>query len=280
MKEVDTTEITAQLADLCVTINAELNTDIRKSLTRAENDEVSPTGRDVLSLIHQNIAIAEERHRPICQDTGMAVVFVKIGQEVHITGGSLEEAIQMGVRQGYGRGYLRKSVVSDPLLRKNTEDNTPAVVYYKVVPGDELEITLMAKGFGSENTSAVKMLKPAEGEAGVISFVLDTIKKGAPNACAPVVVGVGIGGTFEKAALLSKEALMDPIDGQNPKPHLKALETLIFKRANDFGIGPMGMGGTTTVLGVNIRDFPTHIAGLPVAVNMCCYVDRHGRVCF
>lgn len=280
MKEVETAEITEKIAQACVTMNAHLGDDKLSALKKAAQTEVSPTGCGVLNLINENIDVAGKRERPICQDTGMVVAFVTLGQDVHIVGGGLEDAIQAGVRRGYKDGYLRKSVVSDPLLRVNTNDNTPAVVYYKVVPGDTFEITLMAKGFGSENTSAIKMLKPAEGTQGVIDFVLDTIEKGAPNACAPIVVGVGLGGTFEKAALLAKEALADPIDGHNAKPHLRQLEETLYDKANDLGIGPMGMGGVTTVLGVNIRDYPTHIAGLPAAVNICCYVDRHVTLAF
>lgn len=278
MKIIQTDVIEEKIAKLCIDINAELNPDVLDALRAAEASEISETGQNVLALIHQNIDLARERHRPICQDTGMAIVFVKLGQDVHIEGGSLEDAIQAGVRKGYAEGFLRKSVVADPLLRTNTNDNTPAIIHYRIVEGETLEITVMAKGFGSENTSALKMLKPSDDIEGVKNFVLETIKKGAPNACAPIIVGVGLGGTFEKAALLSKEALAIPLNQQHTKTHLAMLEQEILTRANALGIGPMGMGGLNTVLGVHILDYPTHIAGLPVAVNLCCYVDRHGKV--
>lgn len=278
MKIIQTDVIEEKIAKLCIDINAELNPDVLEALQAAEASEISETGRGILALIHQNIDLAQERHRPICQDTGMTIVFVKLGQDVHIEGGCLENAIQAGVRKGYAEGFLRKSVVADPLLRTNTNDNTPAIIHYQIVEGESLEITVMAKGFGSENTSALKMLKPSDGIEGVKKFVLETISKGAPNACAPIIVGVGLGGTFEKAALLSKEALTIPLNRKHPKKHLATLENEILTQGNALGIGPMGMGGLNTVLGVHILDYPTHIAGLPVAVNLCCYVDRHGKV--
>ena len=280
MTSVSAQEITEKIAEECIRINCRLSEDMEGAVRRAAEQEVSPIGRNVFSMVCQNMDLAGEHHRPICQDTGMVVAFVTLGQDVRITGGSLEDAVQSGVRQGYGEGYLRKSVVSDPILRVNTGDNTPAVIHYQVVPGDALEILLMPKGFGSENTSALKMLKPSDGAEGVMDFVLDTIEKGAPNACAPIVVGVGIGGTFEKAAIMAKRALALPVDNHNAKAHLREMEERLVFEANNLGIGPMGLGGTQTVLGVHILDYPTHIAGLPVAVNICCYVNRHGKVVF
>jgi fumarate hydratase subunit alpha len=232
-------------------------------------------------VINENRALALNAKRPICQDTGMVVAFVKYGQDVVIKDGSIEQAIQEGVRQAYCQGYMRKSVVEDPLLRdKNTQDNTPAVIHYQVVPGEVLQISIMAKGFGSENTSALKMMKPSDGIEGVKQFIFDTIRKGAPNACAPIIAGVGIGGDFEEAALLAKKALFIPLDQHQQKPHLYSLEKELMQSVNKSGIGPMGMGGKTTMLGIHILDYPTHIAGLPVAVNICCYVDRRGTVVF
>lgn len=280
MKNVRVEDISKKIAECCIDINSSLSDDMIKCLKKAEQIEKSENGRNILDLIEKNIKLAKKNHRPICQDTGMDVVFVKYGQDVHIEGGSLEDAINEGIRAGYCNGYLRKSVVSDPIIRQNSNDNTPAVIHYQIVPGNQLEITIMPKGFGSENTSALKMLKPSDGIEGVFDFVYETIEKGAPNACAPIIVGVGIGGTFEKAAVLAKKALTIPVGTHNSKSHLAKLEKDLYIKANNSGIGPMGMGGINTVLGVNILDYPTHIAGLPVAVNICCYVNRHGKVVF
>ena len=232
-------------------------------------------GRQILGQLQENLQIAKEKSIPICQDTGMAVVFMKIGQEVHIAGRSLEDAVNEGIRQGYVEGYLRKSVVGDPIERINTEDNTPGVIHYEIVPGDKVEITVAPKGFGSENMSRVVMLKPADGLDGVKDVILETVKLAGPNACPPVVVGVGIGGTFEKCALLAKKALTRELGSHNSIPYVKELEEEMLDKINALGIGPAGLGGSTTALGINIETYPTHIAGLPVAVNMCCHVNRH-----
>ena len=228
-----------------------------------------------MSQLEENMEIAEREQIPICQDTGMAVVFIKIGQEVHITGGSLEDAINQGVREGYTEGYLRKSVVKDPLIRENTKDNTPAIIHYEIIPGDKVEITVAPKGFGSENMSRVFMLKPADGMEGAVNAIVSAVQDAGPNACPPVVVGVGIGGTFEKAALMAKQALTRPVGTHSDLPSIKAMEEDVLKRVNALGIGAAGLGGTVTALAVNINTYPTHIAGLPVAVNMCCHVNRH-----
>ncbi|MEF9918743.1 MAG: fumarate hydratase [Eubacterium sp.] len=275
MRKVNVELIRDAVAEMCIEANSVLSDDIRKELEIALDREESPNGEAILDTIIENLEIAEEKNVSICQDTGMVVVFVTFGQEVQIIGGELEQAIQAGVEKGYCEGYLRKSVVNDPFIRKNTETNTPAVIHYKVVKGDELKIKVMPKGFGSENTSALKMLKPSDGMKGVENFVFETVEKGAPNACAPIIVGVGVGGTFEKAALIAKEALSRPIGVRNKAPHIKGLEELLIDRCNNLGIGPMGLGGINTVLSVNVDVFPTHIAGLPVAVNICCYVNRH-----
>jgi fumarate hydratase subunit alpha len=281
VKIVQAKDITQKVAQLCVEINTKLADDIDSTLKKEERQEPYPLARNILSVINENRNLAINARRPICQDTGMVVAFVKYGQEIMIKDGGIEQAIQEGVRQAYCQGYMRKSVVKDPLLRnENTQDNTPAIVHYQIVPGEVLQISVMAKGFGSENTSALKMLKPADGVEGVKHFVLDTIRKGAPNACAPIIAGIGIGGDFEKAALLAKEALFIPLDQHHKKPHLRALEKELMRKVNEMGIGPMGMGGQTTMLGIHVLDYPTHIAGLPVAVNICCYVDRRGTVVF
>jgi fumarate hydratase subunit alpha len=275
MREIPVREITRMVAEMCIEANTRLSDDICEGIRKAKAIEKSPCGQAVLDSIDRNLRLADDADSPICQDTGMAVVFVTLGQDVAVTGGSLTDAINAGVRQGYEQGYLRKSVVSDPILRENTGDNTPAVIHYDVVPGDQMTIRVMPKGFGSENTSALKMLKPSDGAAGVERFILHTIEKGAPNACAPIIVGAGVGGTFEKAALMAKNALARPLGVHNPKKHFAQMEERLLVEANDLGIGPMGLGGLTTVLGVAIDDYPTHIAGLPVAVNICCYVNRH-----
>ena len=274
MRELSVEIIRDAVKELCVDINYRLSEDMRAALSRARKNESSPVGCEVLSQLIENMQIAEEDQIPMCQDTGMAVVFLEIGQEVHLTGGDLEDAVQEGVRRGYEEGYLRKSVVGDPLLRKNTGDNTPAVIHTRIVPGDKAKVTVTAKGFGSENMSRVFMLKPAQGVEGVKEAVLQTVRDAGPNACPPLVVGIGIGGTFEKAALLAKEALLREVD-EGTVPHIRALETELLAEINALDIGPAGLGGNTTALAVHINTYATHIAGLPVAVNLCCHVNRH-----
>ena len=294
MREIQTEIIRDAVKALCIDINYRLPEDGRCAICEALETETSPTGREVLSQLVENMQIAEEEQIPICQDTGMAVVFLEVGQEVFLTGGDLEEAVQEGVRRGYEEGYLRKSVVGDPLLRKNTGDNTPAVIHTRIVPGDKVKVTVTAKGFGSENMSRIFMLKPAQGIDGVKEAVLQTVREAGPNACPPLVVGVGIGGTFEKAALLAKEALLRPIESGNEEsesadaakssnkqdeemcpPHIRTLEKELLEEINAQNIGPAGLGGNTTALAVHINTYATHIAGLPVAVNLCCHVNRH-----
>lgn len=275
MREIDTRTVTKAVSQMCIEANCYLNGDIREALEESLQAETNETAKDVLLRILENADIAAEEEVPICQDTGMAVFFVKIGQDVRLVGGLLSDAINEGVRQGYESGYLRKSVVADPLRRGNTGDNTPAVIYTELTEGDKLEITIAPKGFGSENMSAVKMLKPSAGRAGVIDFVVDTVKRAGSNPCPPIVVGVGLGGTFEKAALLSKQALLRDVDSQNPDPYYAELERILLEKINETGIGPQGYGGRTTALGVNIETFPTHIAGMPCAVNISCHVTRH-----
>lgn len=275
MKKIDVKYIRDAVAEMCIEANTVLTDDILKEMEVALAREESPSAIAILETMIENFEVAEKKEIPICQDTGMAVIFVTMGQDLQITGGSLEDAIQDGVEKGYREGYLRKSVVDDPFIRNNTNTNTPAIIHYKVVPGDDLHLKVMPKGFGSENTSAMKMLKPSDGIKGVEEFVLETVEKGAPNACAPIIVGVGVGGTFEKAALLAKEALSRPIGVRNARQHIQGLEEILIERCNNLGIGPMGLGGINTVLSVNVDVFPTHIAGLPVAVNICCYVNRH-----
>lgn len=275
MREIDVTKITEALSDMCMSINYELSDDMKRVLKAAQEKETATLGKQILGILDENMEIAKTEKIPICQDTGMAVVFLKVGQDVHFIGGNIEDAINEGVRRGYTEGYLRKSVVSDPLLRVNTNDNTPAVIHYEIVPGEEVQITLAPKGFGSENMSRVYMLKPADGEEGVVNAVVEAVKLAGPNACPPVVVGVGVGGTFEKAALLSKKALARPVDQQSEKEHIRKLEEEILEKINQLGIGPAGLGGSVSCLGVNIETYPTHIAGLPVAINICCHVNRH-----
>ena len=275
MKKIDVKYIRDAVAEMCIEANTVLTDDILKEMEVALAREESPSAIAILETMIENFEVAEKKEIPICQDTGMAVIFVTMGQDLQIAGGSLEDAIQDGVEKGYREGYLRKSVVDDPFIRNNTDTNTPAIIHYKVVPGDDLHLKVMPKGFGSENTSAMKMLKPSDGIKGVEEFVLETVEKGAPNACAPIIVGVGVGGTFEKAALLAKEALSRPIGVRNARQHIQGLEEILIERCNNLGIGPMGLGGINTVLSVNVDIFPTHIAGLPVAVNICCYVNRH-----
>ncbi len=275
IREIDVSVITKRLEEMCVSANLSLSPDMEKLILSAEEKETSPLGKDILSKLKENLSIAAEEQIPICQDTGMAVVFLEIGQDVHFTGGSLNDAVNEGIRRGYTNGYLRKSVVKDPLLRGNTNDNTPAVIHETIVPGDKVKITLAPKGFGSENMSRIFMLKPAQGIDGVKEAILTAVKDAGPNACPPMVVGVGIGGDFEKAALLSKEALTREAGRTSELPHIAELEKDMLRLINETGIGPGGLGGSTTALSVNINTYPTHIAGLPVAVNICCHVNRH-----
>ncbi len=275
MRNIQAEEIIRTVRDMCIEANHFLTPDMKQVLAEAGEKECSELGRRILSQLEENLDIAGKEMIPICQDTGMAVFFVELGQEVHIEGGSLTEAINEGVRRGYTEGYLRKSVVSDPLLRVNTGDNTPAVIHFEPVPGDRLRLTIAPKGFGSENMSRIFMLKPAEGAEGVKNAVLTAVRDAGPNACPPMVVGVGIGGTFEKCALLAKKALTRPVNTRSELPHIREMEQELLERINRSGIGPGGLGGSTTALAVNIETYPTHIAGLPVAVNICCHVNRH-----
>ena len=275
MRTIPVSQITDAVKEMCIEANLFLTKDMEEALKQAQKSEEAPLGRSVLDQLCQNLQIAGEDSIPICQDTGMAVVFLEVGQEVHFEGGILEDAVNEGIRRGYTEGCLRKSVVSDPLIRENTKDNTPGVIHYSIVPGDRVKITVAPKGFGSENMSRIFMLKPADGEEGVKNAVLTAVKEAGPNACPPMVVGVGIGGTFEKCALLAKQALTRPLDQRSEIPWVRAMEEELLERINRSGIGPGGLGGTTTALGVNINTYPTHIAGLPVAVNICCHVNRH-----
>ena len=278
MREINVSEITEAVKNMCIDANYALSDDMKKALESAQKEEVSELGKQIFSQLEENLEIAANDQIPICQDTGMAVFFFKIGQDVHFTGGNLGDAINEGVKQGYTEGYLRKSVVGDPLIRVNTKDNTPAIVHYDIVPGDKVTITCAPKGFGSENMSRVFMLKPADGEEGVKEAVLRAVKDAGPNACPPMVVGVGIGGTFEKCAEMAKEALTRPVGSHSDKEHIKAMEEELLERINKTGIGPAGLGGKMTALAVNINTYATHIAGLPVAVNICCHVNRHVTV--
>lgn len=275
MRTIQIEDIISNIKEMCIEANHFLTGDMKQALQDAVQNEESPVGKQVLCQLQDNLKIAGEDMIPICQDTGMAVVFVEIGQEVFIEGGALSEAIHEGVRQGYTEGFLRKSVVGDPLLRENTKDNTPAVIHYDIVPGDKLKITVAPKGFGSENMSRIFMLKPADGIEGVKNAILMAVKDAGPNACPPMVVGVGIGGTFEKCALLAKKALTRSVNQHSDIPYVKELETELLQKINKLGIGPGGLGGTVTALAVNINTYATHIAGLPVAVNICCHVNRH-----
>ncbi len=274
MREIPAQRITETVKRLCMEANCHLPEDMKQRIQESLALEDWPAGREILEQIVKNYEIAEEENQPICQDTGMACVFLKIGQEVHISG-DLTEAVNEGVRQGYREGYLRKSVVRDPLDRVNTQDNTPAILYCELVPGDQIQITVAPKGFGSENMSQIKMLRPSDGVEGVKQFVLQVVEEAGPNPCPPMVVGVGIGGTFDKAALLAKKALLRSVEASNENPFYAALERELLEGINALGIGPQGFGGRTTALGVNIEAFPTHIAGLPVAVNINCHVTRH-----
>ena len=262
-------------SDMCIQANYHLSDDMQRAIQRGAASERSPLGRDIFSQLEENLKAAETDSIPICQDTGMAVIFMEIGQDVHFVGGDLEMAVNEGVRKGYFEGYLRKSVVRDPLKRENTGDNTPAVIHYQIVSGDQVKITVAPKGFGSENMSRICMLKPADGAEGVKNAVIKTVLEAGPNSCPPVVVGVGIGGDFEKCAILAKKALTRPADETSGVAYVAEMEKEILNRVNKSGIGPAGLGGTVTALAVNIEVYPTHIAGLPVAINMCCHVDRH-----
>ena len=275
MRTIDARKITDTVAELCIKANHYLTPDMEKALENAAGEEKSPVGCTVLSQLKDNLKIAGEDMIPICQDTGMTVVFMEIGQEVLIEGGDLTDAVNAGVRKGYVDGYLRKSVVSDPLLRENTGDNTPAILHTQIVSGDGIKITVAPKGFGSENMSKIVMLKPADGIEGVKEVVINAVKEAGPNACPPMVVGVGIGGTFEKCALLAKKALARDLNSENENQLYADLEDELLEKINKIGIGPGGLGGTQTALGVNVETYPTHIAGLPVAINICCHVNRH-----
>lgn len=275
IRTVDTDLIIKNVKEMCIEANHYLSGDMDAAMKQAAETEKSPLGKKILGQLQENLKIADEEMIPICQDTGMAVLFLEVGQDVHFEGMAIEDAINEGVRQGYTEGYLRKSVVKDPLIQENTKDNTPAVIHYSIVPGDKVKITMAPKGFGSENMSRVFMLKPADGIEGVKNAILTAVKDAGPNACPPMVVGVGIGGTFEKCALLAKKALTRPVDTHSEIPYVKDLEEEMLQKINGLGIGPGGLGGTTTALAVNINTYPTHIAGLPVAVNICCHVNRH-----
>lgn len=275
MRIINTDEIINNIKEMCIEANHYLAPDMLNVFNNARKNEKSPLGSQILEQLDENLKIAAEDMIPICQDTGMAVVFMEIGQDVHIEGENLEDAINEGVRRGYVDGYLRKSVVSDPIIRENTKDNTPAVIHYSIVPGENIKITLAPKGFGSENMSRVFMLKPADGIEGVKDAVITAVKDAGPNACPPMVVGVGIGGTFEKCAILAKKALARPADSSSHIPYVKDMEEELLEKINKLGIGTGGLGGTQTALAVNVETYPTHIAGLPVAVNICCHVNRH-----
>lgn len=275
MREISVKTVTDLIREMCIEANHFLSNDMEESLNLAAESETSEVGKHVLQQLQENLKIAKEEMIPICQDTGMTVIFMEIGQDVHFTEGNLEEAIEEGIRQGYKQGYLRKSVVADPFLRENTKDNTPAVIHYTIKEGEQVKITVAPKGFGSENMSRVFMLKPADGIEGAKNAVLTAVSEAGPNACPPVVVGVGIGGTFEKSAILAKKALLRPVNKRSELPHIKEMEEELLQRINSSGIGPAGLGGKNTAFAVNIETFPTHIAGLPVAVNICCHVNRH-----
>lgn len=277
MREVNVDKVTENIKEMCIEANHFLTDDMKKVFKNAVVSEKSPLGKQVLNQLNENLDIAANDMIPICQDTGMAVVFINVGQDVHFTGGNITDAINEGVRQGYIEGFLRKSVVNDPIIRENTKDNTPAVIHYNIVPGDKVDITVAPKGFGSENMSRVFMLKPADGIEGVKDAILTAVKDAGPNACPPMVIGVGIGGTFEKCALLAKKALTRNVEEESTVPYVRELEKEMLEKINKLGIGPGGLGGTQTALAINIETYPTHIAGLPVAVNMCCHVNRHAH---
>jgi fumarate hydratase subunit alpha len=277
VRNLNTDEIIKNIKEMCIEANYKLASDLEKRISNAYDMETYPLGKQILGQLQENLVIAATDSIPICQDTGMTIVFIRLGQEIHIEGINLEDAINEGIRQGYEEGYLRKSVVGDPLIRNNTKDNTPGIIHYEIVPGDRLEITVAPKGFGSENMSRIYMLKPSDGTQGVKDAVIETVKLAGPNACPPIVVGVGIGGSFEKCALLSKIALTRSLDEPSKYDHIRKLEIELLEEINQLKIGPGGLGGNTTALGVNIETYPTHIAGLPVAINICCHVNRHVR---
>ena len=277
MRTLNVEEISKNIKEMCIEANHFLSKDMDIAMKNAVSTEKSPLGKKILSQLQDNLKIAGKDMIPICQDTGMAVVFLEIGQDVHFEGGNLEDAVNEGIRRGYVDGYLRKSVVKDPILRENTKDNTPGIIHYKIVPGDQVKIKVAPKGFGSENMSRVFMLKPADGIEGVKEAVLTAVKDAGPNACPPMVVGVGIGGTFEKCALMAKEALTREVGSHSDIPYVKELEEELLERINKIGIGPGGLGGRVTALSVNVETYPTHIAGLPVAINICCHVNRHAH---
>ena len=278
MREISANSITEAVAKLCIQAKCVLNDDVYCALENAKKTEKSEIGKEILCQLTENADIAKDETVPICQDTGMAVVFVEIGQEVHITGGLLTDAVNEGVRKGYTEGYLRKSVVSDPFIRVNTNDNTPAIIHYDIVEGDKVKIIVAPKGFGSENMSKIYMLKPSAGIEGAKDAIVQAVDEAGPNPCPPMVVGVGVGGNFEMAAYLAKKALLRPIGSHSDKPHLREIEEELLERMNNLGIGPQGLGGVTTVLGVNVESYPTHIAGMPIAVNISCHVTRHAEV--
>ena len=275
IRTVNTDDIVKNIKEMCIEANHYLSKDMDKALKDATASEKSELGKKILNQLQENLKIADEEMIPICQDTGMAVIFLEVGQDVHFEGMAIEDAVNEGVRQGYKEGYLRKSVVGDPIIRENTKDNTPAVIHYSIVPGNKVKITLAPKGFGSENMSRVFMLKPADGIEGVKNAILTAVKDAGPNACPPMVVGVGVGGTFEKCAILAKKALTRPVGEHSAIPYVRELEEEMLTKINQLGIGPGGLGGTTTALAVNVNTYATHIAGLPVAVNICCHVNRH-----
>lgn len=275
MRIVQTSVITENIKEMCIEANHYLSKDMKAVLDQAVENEKASLGKQILNQLEENLRIAAEDMIPICQDTGMAVIFLEIGQDIHFEGSLLEDAVNEGVRQGYEEGFLRKSVVKDPLIRENTKDNTPAVIHYEIVSGDKVKITVAPKGFGSENMSRIFMLKPADGIEGVKEAILTAVKEAGPNACPPMVIGVGIGGTFEKCAWMAKKALTRPVDEYSPIPYIKEMEEELLHRINKTGIGPGGLGGSTTAFAVNINTYPTHIAGLPIAVNICCHVNRH-----
>ena len=275
IREINVDKLTENISSMCIEANHILSEDMKCKLKEAVEKEESQLGKKILNQLQENLKIAKEDQIPICQDTGMTVVFLEVGQDVHFTGGSVEDAVNEGVRQGYVNGYLRKSVVKDPLIRENTKNNTPAVIHYSIVPGDQVKITVAPKGFGSENMSRIFMLKPADGIDGVKNAVITAVREAGPNVCPPMVVGVGIGGTFEKCALLAKQALLRNVKEHSSIPYVKEMEEELLEKINGLGIGPGGLGGRVTALAVNINTYPTHIAGLPVAVNICCHVNRH-----
>ena len=275
IRNIHTDIIIKNIKEMCIEANHFLSEDMKDVLHRYKEEETSEIGKKVFNQLQENLKIAYEEMIPICQDTGMAVFFIEIGQDVHIEGMNIEDAINEGVRQGYEEGYLRKSIVNDPFIRENTKDNTPAVIHYSIIPGDKIKITFAPKGFGSENMSRIYMLKPADGIEGAKEVILSAVKEAGPNACPPMVIGVGIGGTFEKCAILAKKALTRPVDQESEIPYIAEMEKELLEKINDVGIGPAGLGGKTTALSLKINTYPTHIAGLPVAVNICCHVNRH-----